>query len=400
MTALEKLIGDLLLQHNCVVVPSFGGFVAQRISASIDAEKGTISPPRKSILFNKQLINNDGLLVSAYAQNQGIQYESAQTELQHEIREWNARLQMGGRITIDRVGNLFLDQEHNLCFEQDRFFNLLMESYGLSSVRFISSSDIQAKESHQTVTHVVKALELEQKQQVGETHEPTFVLSIDQPIVPVPEKTVQSDSRIIDLKSQRSSAWRYVAAACLLPIAFYSVWLPVKTDVLESGVLSLSDFNPFNKSIPGTYQPADLAYTFQVHPVRKQLVKLPDNVSVFSYELDEETYIPVSLKKEEAKTEPIVEESTETATSTTEITPEKPATPLNPTVNKSGELIVGSYLNRESASDLKKKLTEKGLSPHFIESDGKIRLSAGSASDMKTIMPILNELGVTPWVLR
>ena len=54
---IEELIGDLLLRHNCVVIPTFGGFVAGQTSATFDASKGTILPPRKSLLFNKQLIN-------------------------------------------------------------------------------------------------------------------------------------------------------------------------------------------------------------------------------------------------------------------------------------------------------------------------------------------------------
>ncbi len=393
MSLLEKIIGDLLLQHNCVVVPSFGGFVAQRISAKIDSEKGTITPPRKAVLFNKQLINNDGLLVSAFAQESQLSFEQAQTEIQQLIQEWNSRLKMGGRVTIDRVGNLFFDQEHNLCFEQDRFFNLLLESFGLTSVRFVSESDVQARESHQTVTHVVKALELEQKQ-LNKEVEPTFVLSVDQAIVPVVEESKQATSgKTIELHSQKTSrVWRYVAAACLLPVAFYSVWLPVKTDVLESGVLSLNDFNPFHKHIPGKYNAKKGSYTFQIQEVRKQLDNIPQQVSVFSYEMDEDTYIPVSVKKIEPKPE---------VTTTVEVPlPETPVIQEKTVSSNNGELIVGSYLNRESASDLMKTLTSKGLTPHLIEKDGKIRLSAGSASDMKTIMPILNALNITPWVLK
>lgn len=393
MSLLEKIIGDLLLQHNCVVVPSFGGFVAQRISAKIDSEKGTITPPRKAVLFNKQLINNDGLLVSAFAQESQLSFEQAQTEIQQLIQEWNSRLKMGGRVTIDRVGNLFFDQEHNLCFEQDRFFNLLLESFGLTSVRFVSESDIQARESHQTVTHVVKALELEQKQ-LNKEVEPTFVLSVDQAIVPAVEESKQATSgKTIELHSQKTSrVWRYVAAACLLPVAFYSVWLPVKTDVLESGVLSLNDFNPFHKHIPGKYNAKKGSYTFQIQEVRKQLDNIPQQVSVFSYEMDEDTYIPVSVKKIEPKPE---------VTTTVEVPlPETPVIQEKTVSSNNGELIVGSYLNRESASDLMKTLTSKGLTPHLIEKDGKIRLSAGSASDMKTIMPILNALNITPWVLK
>ena len=74
---IEQLIGDLLLRHNCVVVPSFGGFVAKQTVAVIDTANGVMLPPRKSLLFNKQLINNDGLLIAAFAQASGKSYNEA-----------------------------------------------------------------------------------------------------------------------------------------------------------------------------------------------------------------------------------------------------------------------------------------------------------------------------------
>lgn len=37
--SIEDLIADLLMQHNCVIVPSFGGFVAGKTSATFDASK-------------------------------------------------------------------------------------------------------------------------------------------------------------------------------------------------------------------------------------------------------------------------------------------------------------------------------------------------------------------------
>ena len=37
---------------------------------------------------------------------------------------------------------LFLDAENNLCFEQDRFFNLLLASFGLGQVHFLTEEDV------------------------------------------------------------------------------------------------------------------------------------------------------------------------------------------------------------------------------------------------------------------
>jgi cell division septation protein DedD len=401
MLTVEQLIGDLLLQHNCVIIPSFGGFVAQRMSAKIDSVKGVIIPPKKSLLFNKQLINNDGLLISALSQANSIPYSDAAHEVQAHILEWEAKLQLGGRITIDRVGNLFYDQERNLCFEQDRFYNLLLESFGLSAVHFVSASDAQAKESHQTILNVVKAVEIEQKI-VAPTLEPSFVYN-QEPIVPVLE-IVREESNIHPTiaRAKKSSAWRYVAAACLLPIAFYSFWLPVKTDVLESGVLSLSDLNPFHTNKQGTYQAPEKTYSFTERTGKKQLENLPKNVETFSYEVDEDTYVPVSLKKQKQA----IQNSEMPAVAIKEI-PKPIETPkLAPTVAptstnlKGGQVIVGSYSDKKNAEELIALLKANGLTGQIVEKEGKIRVTAGNSSQFSQLEPKLKSLGITPWILK
>ncbi|TSJ46311.1 SPOR domain-containing protein [Fluviicola chungangensis] len=403
MLTVEQLIGDLLLQHNCVIVPSFGGFVAQRTSAKIDPAKGVILPPKKSVLFNKQLINNDGLLIAALSQANSIPYSEAAEEVQAHINEWEARLQMGGRITIDRVGNLFYDQERNLCFEQDRFYNLLLESFGLSAVHFVSVADAEAKESHQAILHVVKAVEMEQKQVIPAS-EPSFVLT-EEPIIPVLEVVHEEHIQQTTIPAKKkSSTWRYVAAACLLPIAFYSFWIPVKTDVLESGVVSLSDFNPFHSTKQGTYVLPPANYHFPKREGKKQLQNLPENVETFSYEMDEDTYVPVSLKKKMTSVEPENEE--EMASKQPEATevPKKPIEQPKPAVNvgtpKGGQIIVGSYSDKKNAEDLIKLLESNGMTGQILEKDGKIRVTAGNSSQFSQLQPKLKAIGIVPWILK
>jgi hypothetical protein len=402
MLTVEQLIGDLLLQHNCVIVPSFGGFVAQRTSAKIDSAKGVIIPPKKSVLFNKQLINNDGLLIAALSQANSIPYSEAAEEVQAHINEWEARLQMGGRITIDRVGNLFYDQERNLCFEQDRFYNLLLESFGLSSVHFVSVADAQAQESHQAILHVVKAVEIEQKH-TAPNSEPSFILN-EEPIIPVLE--VVHEERIpqpvLPIK-KKSNTWRYVAAACLLPVAFYSFWIPVKTDVLESGVVSLSDFNPFRSTKKGTYTLPEANYSFQKRAGKHQLDHLPKNVETFSYEMDEDTYVPVSLKKKKAHPQEVNTETEikpEVVVEAPKKVVEQPKTNPVPVSPKGGLIIVGSYSDRKNAEDLIKLLQSNGMTGQIMETNGKIRVTAGNASQFSQLEPKLKALGLAPWVLK
>ncbi|MFN5984496.1 MAG: hypothetical protein ACK479_13600 [Fluviicola sp.] len=192
MLTVEQLIADLLLQHNCVIVPGFGGFVAQRIPAQIDTEKGQVHPPKKSILFNRQLIANDGLLIATYAQRLGVSFEHAQSTVNALIRSWDEQLRSEVRISIDRVGILYLDAERNICFEQDRFSNLLLQSFGLTSVRFVSSEDALARESKNTVEHVLKTVEQQQEKKVEQVRD-SKLESLEKTILSEEPKVVHFD---------------------------------------------------------------------------------------------------------------------------------------------------------------------------------------------------------------
>jgi hypothetical protein len=140
---IEDLLGDLLVRHNCVVIPMFGGFVTGEQSALFDSSRGVIIPPRKSLLFNKQLINNDGLLIAAYAHVTTLCYTEAAESINLQVNNWRKLLELGERITIERVGFLYIDDEKNIGFEQDRFSNLLLNSLGLGKVHFVCETDFQ-----------------------------------------------------------------------------------------------------------------------------------------------------------------------------------------------------------------------------------------------------------------
>ena len=77
MLEINQIIKELLQLHDCVILPNLGGFVAQYSPANFDEKKSVFSPPDKQILFNKNLKNNDGLLVNAFAQKNNISYEKA-----------------------------------------------------------------------------------------------------------------------------------------------------------------------------------------------------------------------------------------------------------------------------------------------------------------------------------
>lgn len=395
MVSVEQLIGNLLLRHNCVIIPSFGGFVAKRASARIDFEKGTMQPPSKSILFNRQLLNNDGLLINEFSRENEVSYGEATEELARVLQHWNATLHSGGRIEIERVGNLFFDEERNICFEQDRFCNLLLESFGLGSVHFVAEEDVRlveqsiAVKASKGIENLPKDAEPSHTTEI-ELEAPIIPIAQTQPTVPVTAATEESHPN-------RKRAWRYIAAACILPIAFYSVWIPAKTDVLESGMLSFHDFNPFHKASDAAYEPLKKKAVWDskqatIVSLDEELKDVPNNVAVYSYKFTDDTYIKVRLPESEAA--PIVAPDT----------PVVQKGQIEAFAPNAMHYIVGCFGDKSNADNLVARLRANGLSAEIVDVKGGLhRVSAGAAISeeaYQTIKLQADSMGLAGWRLR
>ena len=62
-----------------------------------------------------------------------------------------------------------------------------------------------------------------------------------------------SETKIISIGVKK--ILRYAAVACILPLAFYSFWIPFKSDFFSSGLISVDDLNPFYTKEAGKYEP-------------------------------------------------------------------------------------------------------------------------------------------------
>ena len=397
---IEELIGDLLLRHNCVVIPTFGGFVAGQTSATFDATKGTINPPRKSLLFNKQLINNDGLLIAAYAHATKKSYEESNDYIQKQIQHWHHKLDAGERISIDRVGFIFLDSERNLAFEQDRFHNLLLASFGLGKVHFVSQEDLQLIVQQENFTLSGEPL-IE-----SEDLAPIFEL----PIKNFEEIEVASDEKKPIRSINSKKIWKYAIAAALLPVCFYTYWIPMKTKVLESGILSFQDFNPFHISQDGLYNKETLDFRINHNIGESELDKilrdLPKDVEVFSYPVDSDLYVPVKIKENSSPrivvNPPLVIQKNlpiPFKTSTIATTVQN-----NSTTIKSGHLIVGCFSTELNAKNLITQLKQKGFNAYIVDvKNGLHRVSACKSTSDSVLISAkekLSPLQISGWILR
>jgi len=396
--SIEKLIGDLLLRHNCVIIPEFGGFVANTVPATIDYQQGLLFPPNKTLYFNEQLKNNDGLLIAQLAFENKIKYEQAFVLLRKKIHSWNEQLAQGERIHIERVGFLFYSANKKLSFKQDKNFNLLLSSYGLNRVHFLSEQNsIHSKTEKK---HLVGG---ESKREYLTIPRPTFGISTsdDWLAKTFENRTVISQqenevSKHFATKSVRQiSLWKHLVAASIVPFLFYTFWIPFKTDVLESKIISFHDFNPFHSSEEPIYQPTSIQAQLidlptHIASLKDELQQIETNATNYSYPLTEDTYLLVKLKATVHE-----KSSTNIGNKTKEVITTK---------QKTKNYIVGCFGQKMNAEKLIQELKSNHFDAFIYDKKGGLyRVSLGKyplLEDFQTSIHRANKLGYNGWILN
>ena len=317
MKSLEDILIELLQKHECVVVPAFGGFIAKQKSAFVDFESGLIHPPFREIGFNIQLQSNDGLLVNQFAAEYQLDYTASLDTVAQQVTTWNESLRQGKQVSIPKIGNFKKDLEGNIQFEQDRSFNLLMSAYGLELVGFIPAK----------------------------------------PLVSEGEKEVKNNRQL----------WKYAAAAAIaIPIAFYSIWIPVKTPALESGMFSYQDFNPFKTQNENTYTETQ--------------IDLP-RIEHVSIETTYRDAYEFHVNPKVAPNEPTI-------------------TLIEPHVMY---CIAGCFSSEENANRLVQKLEGLGFNCSVLHEGSLYKVSLGHGFSEESVDSILNKaksLNIQTWILK
>lgn len=220
-------ISELLFEHDCIIIPGFGGLVCSYAYAEINPIENTISPPSKAISFNRNLQNNDGLLVNYLASTEGISFEAATDFVTKWVDATKAMLNSGETVIINKVGRFNNDIENNLQFKVDTTVNYLKASYGLRKV------------TAEPVSSRVKTLPLH-------TAEEPIVYEEQQPAI-------------------RRSQWK-VAAIIMLLLALGTLaqmmWMGVEVKPLQLNEAGVAGFmnNLFN-SQPAEIEPIAIAST-------------------------------------------------------------------------------------------------------------------------------------------
>ena len=141
MERIIEHIERLLLQHDCVIIPDFGGFVLQAIPAEYLEEEHLFTPANKEIVFNPTLTHNDGLLIESYMQHYSSDFSKAKMLVKKDVTEMRAHLDEDAELQFGSTG-LFFKEDNRLIFMPAKHSDELFSSlcYGLPVFHFLPLS--------------------------------------------------------------------------------------------------------------------------------------------------------------------------------------------------------------------------------------------------------------------
>ena len=148
MISLSRHIELLLLEHDCVIVPGLGGFIANYAEAQYDNDGDSqFLPPYRTIRFNQQLQMNDGLLVQSYMAAYDASYPAAYLQMEKDIEKVIYELDTKGEVAFEKIGVLKKEINQSVAFTPSETCVLTPSLYGLYSYEIKSlNSVIKEKE--------------------------------------------------------------------------------------------------------------------------------------------------------------------------------------------------------------------------------------------------------------
>ncbi|MBK5286365.1 MAG: SPOR domain-containing protein [Bacteroidia bacterium] len=214
---IDAYINKLLFDHDCVIVPGLGGFVASPRPAMHNRIHHSFIPPARVIAFNVFLRQNDGLLASCISADEKIPFNDAMNFMVKYVERCFMEMETGRRFVIADVGQLYYDAEKNIQFDPDDSALHFLDSFGLPTIRLIPVNDKERGEN--------------------------ILLS------PLRQSVSPKEKR----KAKRKLSGRQLMNAVL--ITGITLWASFNLYIITPHNFNFGNLNPFEKTASSTYTP-------------------------------------------------------------------------------------------------------------------------------------------------
>ena len=174
---LSKMVKELILDNDRVVLPGLGCFVAETVPAYFSDKGYTINPPYRKLYFRARPDEGDAL-VRFYAKSNDLSYEVAEKIIRDFVAELKSVLHVKKAVVFPGLGRLRATKENNVFFIADEDLDIYPEGFGLEPISL---------KTHQETSEEVSAAVAGLKSVLETVPEPA-----PEP-TPIPEPTPVSD---------------------------------------------------------------------------------------------------------------------------------------------------------------------------------------------------------------
>ena len=135
MITLYQHIEHLLLSHDCVVVPHFGGFVAHEAEARYVEAEALFFPPVRLVRFNPDLTIGDDLLLNHLCRLYNFGESEGKRAIQTMVHQLRGQLLAEGQVDFGSLGIFSQDEDGDIQFSACQAGAITPAHYGLDAFR-------------------------------------------------------------------------------------------------------------------------------------------------------------------------------------------------------------------------------------------------------------------------
>ena len=215
---LSKMVKELILENDRVVLPGLGCFVAEIVPSTFSDKGYTINPPYRRLFFRAKP-DQDDALTRFYAESNKVSLEVADKIITDFVAELKTVLHTRKTVAFPGLGRLRATKENNVFFVADAELDIYPDGFGLEPISLKSH-----QESEEEVTAAVEELKsiLVEKEECPEPEvviEPEVVM---EPALQEDEMPVEVEDKT-EKKTLKTILWVVFAAVVALVVIFMAV---------------------------------------------------------------------------------------------------------------------------------------------------------------------------------
>ncbi len=130
---LSKMVKELILDEDKVVLPGLGCFVAEIVPAYFSDKGYTINPPYRKLYFRARP-DEGSALIDFYARSNDVSYEVAERIVKDFISELKAVLHAKKVVVFPGLGRLRATKENNVFFIANEDLDIYPDGFGLQPI--------------------------------------------------------------------------------------------------------------------------------------------------------------------------------------------------------------------------------------------------------------------------